>query len=101
MEEQVCVPVDCYSDVLVVEEFSQTEPDAFQVKYYAPGVGNIKVSWRGEDASKETLNLVKYLQLDPEALKEVREIALAMEAHAYEISKEVYDQTKPSEQVSP
>jgi hypothetical protein len=101
MEDQVCVPVDCYSDVLVVEEFSQTEPDAFQVKYYAPGVGNIKVSWRGEDASKETLNLVEYLQLDPDALMEVRDIALALEAHAYEISKEVYDQTKPSEQVSP
>ena len=32
---------------------------------------------------------------------EVREIALALEAHAYEISKEVYDQTKPSEIASP
>jgi len=66
MEDQVCVPVDCYSNVLVTEEFSQTEPDAFQVKYYAPGVGNIKVSWRGEDATKETLNLVEHLQLSPE-----------------------------------
>jgi len=101
MEDQVCVPVDCYSNVLVTEEFSQTEPDAFQVKYYAPGVGNIKVSWRGEDATKETLNLVEYLQLSPEGLKEIRDMALALEAHAYEVSKEVFDQTKPSEQVSP
>lgn len=101
MEDQVCVPVDCYSNVLVTEEFSQSEPDAFQVKYYAPGVGNIKVGWRGEDATKEILNLVEYIQLDAEALQEVREIALALEAHAYEMSKEVYDQTKPSEPQSP
>jgi len=64
-------------------------------------VGNIKVSWRGEDATKETLNLVEYLQLSPEGLKEIRDMALALEAHAYEVSKEVFDQTKPSEQVSP
>ena len=32
---------------------SETEPDAFQVKYYAPDVGNIKVSWRGEDATEK------------------------------------------------
>jgi len=101
MEDQVCVPVDCYSNVLVTEEFSQTEPDAFQVKYYAPGVGNIKVSWRGEDATKETLNLVENVQLSPEGLKEIRDMALALEAHAYEISKEVFDQTKPSEPISP
>ena len=97
--EQTCVPVDCYEDVLITEEFSQSEPDAFQVKYYAPGVGNVRVGWRGEDASREELELVEYTQLSLEALAEVRAEALALEAHAYEISKEVYDQTPPSEQV--
>ena len=97
MGEQTCVPVDCYQDVLVTEEFSQSEPDAFQVKYYAPNVGNVRVNWRGEDASHEELQLVELVQLEAEALTEIRDAALALETHAYEISKEVYDQTKPSE----
>jgi len=101
MGEQTCVPVDCYEDVLITEEFSQSEPDAYQVKYYAPDVGNVQVSWRGEDATHEELELVEYTQLSPEELAEIRETALTLEAHAYEISKEVYDQTMPSEHVSP
>jgi len=94
--EQTCVPVDCYEDVVITEEFSQSEPDAFQVKYYAPGIGNIRVDWRGEDASHEELELVEFTQLDSEALADIRAAALALEEHAYEISKEVYDQTAPS-----
>ena len=97
MGEQTCVPVDCYEDVLVTEEFSQSEPDAFQVKYYAPGIGNVRVGWRGEDASHEELELVEFTQLSPEELADIRAEALALESHAYEISKEVYDQTMPSE----
>lgn len=95
--EETCVPVDCYEDVLITEEFSQSEPDAFQVKYYAPGIGNVRVGWRGEDATREELELVKHVLLGPDELAEIRLAALAMEAHAYEISKEVYDQTAPME----
>ena len=98
--EQTCVPADCYEDVLVTEEFSQSEPDAFQVKYYAPGVGNVRVGWRGDDSSHEELELTELIQLSLEALTEIREAALTLEAHAYEISKEVYNQTMPSEQLS-
>jgi hypothetical protein len=94
---QTCVPVDCYEEVLVTEEFNQEEPGAFQLKYYARGVGNVRVGWRGADATKETLELVEYVQLSPEALAEVRANALALEKRAYEISQEVYDQTPPSE----
>ncbi len=95
--QQTCVPVDCYEDVLVIEEFNQEEPDAFQLKYYAPGVGSVRVGWRGADATQETLELVEYVQLSPEALAEVRAEVLELEKRAYEISKEVYDQTLPSE----
>jgi hypothetical protein len=98
MGRQNCVVFDCYDDVLVTEEFSRSEPDAFQIKYYAPGVGNIRVGWRGADATKEELELTDLVQLNPQDLAEVREAALAMEEHAYEISKEVYDQTPPAEQ---
>jgi len=98
MGEKTCVPVDCYEGVLITEEFSQSEPDAFQVKYYAPGVGNVRVGWRGEDASHEELELTELTQLNSEDLAKIREEALALEAHAYEISKEVYAQTMPSKQ---
>lgn len=93
--EQTCVPVNCYENVLVTEEFSQSEPDGFQVKYYAPGVGNVRVGWRGADASREELELVEMTQLRSEALAEVRAAALALEASAFKNSKEVYARTDP------
>jgi hypothetical protein len=95
--QSTCVPVDCYEDVMVIEEFTREEPDAFQLKYYARGAGNINVGWRGADATKETLELTELVQLSPEALAEVRAAALELEKRAYENSKEVYAQTPPME----
>jgi uncharacterized protein YbaA (DUF1428 family) len=97
MGQQTCVPVDCYEDVLVTDEFNQEEPGAFQLKYYARGVGNVRVGWRGDDPSQETLELVEFVQLDPEALAEARAAALALEEHAYEVSEDVYGTTQPAE----
>lgn len=99
MGQQTCVPVDCYEDVLVIAETSQEEPDAFQLKYYARGVGNVRVGWRGEgEKTQETLELVEFVQLSPEELAEVRAQALDLEQSAYENSKEVYADTPPLEQ---
>ena len=95
-EQENCVPQDCYENVLVTAEYSETEPDAFQIKFYAPGVGNIRVGWIGLDATREELELVELINLTPEALAEAREAALELEERAYRISKEVYDQTPPS-----
>jgi hypothetical protein len=95
--EETCVPVDCYEDVLVMEEFSEEEPGAFQLKYYAPGVGNVRVGWKGDDPSRETLKLVKLVQLSAEALADVRAEALKLEKRAYTLSKDVYAQTSPAE----
>jgi hypothetical protein len=58
------VPVDCYDEVLVIEEFERNKPGAYQLKYYAPGVGDIRVGWRGpEEEEKEGLELVKDVRL--------------------------------------
>jgi hypothetical protein len=95
--EKTCVPVDCYEDVLVMEEFSEEEPDAFQLKYYAPGVGNVRVGWKGDDPSRETLKLVELVQLSAEALADVRAAALKLEKRAYALSKDVYAHTSPAE----
>ncbi|MBY9075246.1 hypothetical protein K1X13_10495 [Nocardioides sp. WL0053] len=100
--ERTCVPEACYSDVVVVEEFERTIPDAFQDKYYAPGVGVVRVGWRGEnDESKEVLELVDFRRLSPEELAEVREDARALEDRAYRISADVFGQTPRSEVASP
>jgi hypothetical protein len=95
--QETCVPADCYKDVLVIAESSLGETDAFQLKYYAHSVGEVRVGWRGTDASQEELELVELVQLDPDALAEIRAEALALEQHAYEISKDVYAHTSPAE----
>jgi hypothetical protein len=92
-----CVPLGCYKDVVVIDEFTLVEPNAFQLKYYAPGIGNIRVGWRGEDAQQEDLELIEYVQISQEELAKVREEVLALEKHAYEISKDVYANTRPME----
>lgn len=96
--QKTCVPLDCYEDVLVIDETARSEPDAHQLKYYARGVGNVRVGWRGEgEKTKETLELVKVVQLGPEALAEARAKALELEKRAYKISKNVYAHTPPAE----
>jgi hypothetical protein len=91
-----CVPVACYKDVVVLEEANLSEKGAFQIKSYAPGVGDIRTGWKGEDASQEELQLVEFATLDADALSKVNAKALELEKHAYEVS-EVYKQTTPSQ----
>jgi uncharacterized membrane protein YkoI len=89
------VPAGSYEDVLVMDEYDREEPD-IKLKYYARGVGEIGVGWRGEPLEKETLELVAHEQLDPSALAEVRAKALDLEKSGYKLSKEVYAHTEPS-----
>ena len=99
--QKTCVPAGCYEDVVVIAETSAQEPGAEQLKYYARGVGNVKVGWRGAgEKTKETLELARLEHLDPKALAAVRQKALAMERDAYQRSAAVYGQTPPAEPVS-
>jgi hypothetical protein len=91
---QTCVPAGCYEDVLIIDEFSLDEQTFFQVKYYAPGVGNVQVGWKGNDPNGETLGLTELKALDANEMAEVREAVLALEASAYERS-EAYATTEP------
>ena len=86
-----------YADVLVIKETAASEGDAYQLKYYARGVGNVRVSWSGSDKSKETLELVRIEKLSPKALAELRVKALKLEKSAYATSKNVYAKTAPAE----
>lgn len=81
--QKIKVPAGSYSDVLVIEEFDASHPGAFQLKYYARGVGNIRVGSRGRKAgSREDLELVRVGMLSPQDLAEVRATALDLEKRA-------------------
>ncbi|WP_192384964.1 hypothetical protein [Mesorhizobium silamurunense] len=91
--EKTCVPMRCYEDVLVTDEFEPHKPDAHQLKFYAKGVGFVRVGWRGEkEAERETLELVKVEQLGPDEMAELRAEALMHEARA-----NTYSRTPPAE----
>jgi hypothetical protein len=95
MGQETCVPADCYKDVLVNAEANLTEKGAFQLKYFARGVGEVRVGWKGNDETKEELQLVEYKQLSPEELAEIHAQALELDKHAYEVSPDAYGETPP------
>jgi uncharacterized membrane protein YkoI len=96
--QKTTVPYGSFDNVLVIQEWDQEEPHARQLKYYAPGMGNIRVGWRAEkDKDQEVLELVKVEQLDADELAKAREEALELEKRAYEASKDVYAKSNPSE----
>jgi hypothetical protein len=94
--QETCVASGCYKDVLVTDEFALDEPEARQLKYYAPGVGNIRVGWMGRDEEQEVLSLTALTRLDAEAMAEVRREVQALDRNAYENSK-AYAATPPVE----
>jgi hypothetical protein len=82
--------------VLIIDETSQSEPGAHQLKLFSRGTGNIKVDWRGADQTQEILELLEVVQLTPEQAAEIHARALEEERHAYQVSPDVYGQTPPS-----
>ncbi len=90
-----CVRVDCYGEVLVMNEFNEEEPGAHQLKYYAWGIGNVQVGWRGDDTSIEELELVEVVRLTEEEMAKARDAALTLDQRAYIISPDVYGLTEP------
>lgn len=96
MEQKTCVPVGCYENVLIIDERSPLEPESgHQLKYYAPGVGTVRVGFI-DDPEGEKLVLVEASRLSPEDLAKVRQEALKLETNANKRSK-LYGQTQPME----
>jgi hypothetical protein len=91
-----CVPAGCYKDVLVIDEFNRDEPDAHQLKYYAPGVGGVRVGWAGaKEDEQEVLELIRVVSLSADAMAKVRAAALAQDKRAYKISPAVFEGAAP------
>lgn len=97
MGEQTTVPAGSYDDVMVIAEWDkETEEGVFQDKYHAPGVGVVRVGFRGPDPLKEELELVGIEELNPIELSDIRAEILRMEERAY-----FYSQTPPAEPDNP
>lgn len=95
---RTCVPAGCYDGVLVIDEFNRDEPDAHQLKYYAPGIGGVRVGWAGAlEADQEVLELVTTTMLDAGGMATVRRTAMALEAHGFEVLPDLYGRTAPLE----
>ena len=96
-----CVPTGCYENVLVTDETNPLEPnDGHQLKYYAPGVGNIRAAPGIGGKEREVLVLVKVRRLGPEAMARVRREALKLDKRAYRTRKELYGRTPPAERAT-
>jgi hypothetical protein len=96
---KTCVPVNCYGNVLLTDEWNPAEPGAHQRKYYASGVGNIRIGSAGKDAERETLVLTKLRRLGPPAMAFVRREALKLDARAYRVRPDVYGHTPPAQRM--
>ncbi|MFN2484424.1 MAG: hypothetical protein ABR509_05735 [Candidatus Limnocylindria bacterium] len=93
VDQSTTIGLGTYEDVVVIEEFNDEEPGAFQLKYYAPDIGVVFIGWRGDDPNHEEMELVEFAELDPDALEQARSDALELEARAY-----IYADTEPVEQ---
>lgn len=99
--QRTSVPAGSYDNVLVTDEWGPLAPqDGHQRKFYAPGVGNVRVGAVGGDA-REDLALTKVEQLCPDALARVHAQALKLDAHGRVVSKDVYGRTPPAEGALP
>jgi hypothetical protein len=94
--QRECVPTGCYEDVLITDETNPEEPqDGHQLKYYAPGVGNIEAAPGKGGVEREVLELTKFTRLDPGALEFANKEALRIERRGYDKRKDVYGKTPP------
>ena len=96
--QRTCVPVACYRDVLVTDEWNPLDQpaDGHQLKYSAPGVGVVRIEAVGGD-EQETLVLSKYEQLTSAAFADADAKVLKLDGDAYTLAKAVWAGTPPAE----
>jgi hypothetical protein len=94
--EHTCTPVDCYDDVLVMREYSRDELGASQLKFYAEGIGTVRVGWRGpEEEEQEELVLVSVERLSAAEMDELRRTIIDQDERAYRHVPDTYGATAP------
>jgi hypothetical protein len=95
--ERVCVPVRCFNDVLVTDEWAPLDPEGgHQTKYYAPGVGSIRVGAVG-GTNQEVLELTSLTHLGRAALDKIDAAVMKQDRRGYRVSPDVYGHTRHAE----
>ncbi len=91
-ENHVCVPVNCFNNVLEVDEFAPLDPaGGHQRKFYAPGVGVGLIQVRAAGGvDPEALKLISAERLCKADLADVRRRALEQDARAYSVAPAVW-----------
>lgn len=97
VDERTCVANTCYDGVAVVDERSgRGQAFGVQRRFYAPGVGSVRVEDVG-DPTGETLLLARVVTLDPLAEATARKNVLDVEKRAYQSDATGgYRQTPPA-----
>ena len=90
--ESVCVPFNCYENVLVIEE------DGSELTYFAPGVGGIKLEPESGDP-QETDALINLTQLSAQGLAELSAEVMALDEHARSEASDVFGDSAPAERL--
>lgn len=94
LDSHACSALDCYTGVMVVREFNPGERNASQLKYYAQGIGTVRVDWRGSgEKEREEMVLVSISRLDVRGLARLDRDVLDQDHLGFELSPKVYGVT--------
>jgi hypothetical protein len=91
--ESLCVPFDCYTNVLVIQEGGSENT------YFAAGVGGIRTEPKS-GKPQETEELVNLTQLTAQGLAELSAEALRLDEHARTEASDVFGSSSHAEQTS-
>jgi hypothetical protein len=92
--QRVCVRIDCFDNALVIDEWAPLDVEGgHQLKYYAHGVGVIRVGAVG-GVDQEVLTLTSRTTLSRAALTAINRKVLAQDRRGYRVSRDVYRHTR-------
>lgn len=97
-DQRQCVPTGCYNGVIVIDEFApNARAEGHQRKYYAPGVGPIRVGAAG-GVDPETLLLTKTANLCAGDLETIRNLTVEEDQRGRSLSSATYGELPPLQQ---
>ena len=97
---QTCVPAGCFDDILVIDEWAPLDQpeDGHQLKFFAPGVGNVRIEARG-GVERETMVLDEVRHLTGAELARARARARTLDRRAYRFAAKVWARSAPVERL--
>lgn len=95
LNEKVCVPYGCFSNVLKTKDFTPLDPDVLEHKFYAQGIGHIKtVQVKGGSGEEHLVQIKGKSRSDADLKALENDIQLQKEQQAL---KQIPDNQNPNE----